>query len=43
MHLTRQEKTVIAVVLGLLLLRWAVKVNRAAHDGSPGRPVAVQS
>ncbi len=31
LRLTKQEQTVLAVVLGLLLVGWAVKAYRTAH------------
>jgi len=34
-RLTRQEQTVLCVVIGLLLLGWTVKAYRTAHP-SPG-------
>lgn len=30
-HLTRQEQTVLSLILGLLLLGWAVKAYRLSH------------
>ncbi|MGA2786629.1 MAG: hypothetical protein ABSF60_03800 [Verrucomicrobiota bacterium] len=30
-HLTKQEQTVLCIVLGLLLTGWAVKTYRTAH------------
>jgi hypothetical protein len=30
-RLTRQEQTVLCIVIGLLLLGWTVKAYRAAH------------
>jgi hypothetical protein len=35
-HLTKQEKLVLSVILGLLLTGWAVKAWRTAHP--PARP-----
>lgn len=37
--LTRQEQLVLGLVLGLLLVGWAVKTYRAAHP--PTQPVAI--
>jgi hypothetical protein len=39
-RLTKQEQTVLLVVLGLLLLGWCVKTYRAAH---PPRAMSVSS
>ncbi len=33
--LTSQEKWVLCLVLGLLLIGWAVKTYRAAHPAAP--------
>jgi hypothetical protein len=33
--LTKQEQRVLCVVLGLLLLGWAVKTYRTAHPSAP--------
>ena len=33
-RLTKQEKTVLCIVLGLLLTGWAVKTYRAAHPST---------
>jgi hypothetical protein len=38
-RLTRQEQLVLCVVLGLLLIGWAVKWYRAAHPA----PTVIQS
>ncbi|HSH16436.1 MAG TPA: hypothetical protein VLD18_10405 [Verrucomicrobiae bacterium] len=35
LKLTRQEQLVLSVVLGLLLVGWAVKVWRLAHPDVP--------
>jgi len=34
-RLTKQEQLVLGVVLGLLLIGWAVKSYRAAHPPAP--------
>jgi predicted metal-binding membrane protein len=41
-YLTTQERRVIAVVVGLLLLGWAVKAWRTAHPSAPA-PGALES
>jgi len=37
LKLTRQEQMVLSVVLGLLLVGWAVKAWRLAHPDGPPR------
>ncbi len=37
-RLTRQEQTVLCVVLSLLLVGWAVKTYRASHPPEPPGP-----
>ena len=40
-YLTKQEQSVLALVLGLLLLGWAVKAYRTAHPSGKVQTVAV--
>jgi hypothetical protein len=37
LRLTRQEQLVLSIVLGLLLVGWAVKAWRLAHPDAPPR------
>jgi hypothetical protein len=39
-YLTKQEQWVLALVLGLLLLGWAVKAYRTAHPFGKAQTVA---
>ena len=39
--LTKQEQLVLCLVLGLLLLGWAVKTYRAAHPAPQPRSAAI--
>jgi hypothetical protein len=34
-HLTKQEQTVLCVIIGLLLVGWAVQTWRTAHPPAP--------
>ncbi len=36
-YLTKQEQWVLAMVLSLLLVGWAVKAYRTAHPNTPAR------
>ncbi|MHB9009730.1 MAG: hypothetical protein ACYDC1_22680 [Limisphaerales bacterium] len=38
MSLTKQEQFVLATIISLLLLGWAVKAWRMAHETVPERP-----
>jgi hypothetical protein len=41
-RLTKQERTVLAVVIGLLLAGWAVKTYRLSHPPQDSMPQSIR-